>query len=76
MSIADLKCDEKGTILAASCDLCPYELLNDYYDEDEYDYMVNIYDYFYNDGFFCKGDCSWNSDVDECQVKGQVKGNL
>ena len=72
MSIADFKCDEKGTVVAASCDLCPYELLNYYYDEYTYDYMVNYYDYYYNDVFFCKGDCSWNSDVDECQVKGNL----
>ena len=60
MSIAAVNCDESGTIVAGSCDLCPYEFYSDEY----------YYDYYYNDGTFCKGDCSWNSDVDKCQVKG------
>ena len=34
MSIADLKCDESGTIVAASCDLCPYEYYFYYFNLD------------------------------------------
>ena len=68
ISIAAVKCDESGTIVAASCNQCPYELYTyyDYYDNyDDY-----YYDNYYNDGTYCKGDCSWNSDLDECQIKG------
>ena len=59
MFIAAVNCDESGTIVADSCNLCPYEL---YY----------YYDYYYYDGTYCKGDCSWNSDLDECQLKGII----
>ena len=78
--IAAVNCDESGTIVAASCNLCPYEFYSDEY----------WYDYYYNDGTrvggsnalpgppapppvdgtYCNGDCSWNSDLDECQIKG------
>ena len=66
VAINDVNCDESGAIVASSCDMCPYEMfqlsnvINDQY----------TYDYFYNDGTFCKGDCSWNSDLEECQMKG------
>ena len=60
MYIAAVNCDESGTIVAASCNLCPYEFYSDEY----------YYDYYYNDGTFCSGDCSWNSDLDECQMTG------
>ena len=59
--IAAVNCDESGTSVAASCDLCPYLFYSDYY---------GGYDYFYNDGTYCNGDCSWNSDLEECQMKG------
>ena len=62
MYIAAVNCDESGTIVASSCNLCPYEFYSDEYYYDEY----------YNDGTFCKGDCSWNSDLDVCQVKGNL----
>ena len=67
MLIAGVNCDEPGTIIAASCNLCPYE----FYPDDWY-YGSWYYDYYYNDGTFCKGDCSWNSDLDVCQVKGNL----
>ena len=57
MFIAAVNCDELGTIVAASCDLCPYEFYSDEY----------YYDIYFNDGTYCNGDCSWNSDLDECQ---------
>ena len=60
MYIAGVNCDESGTIVASSCNLCPYEFYSYYYD------------YYYNDGTFCKGDCSWNPDLDVCQVKGNL----
>ena len=60
MYIAAVNCDESGTIVASSCNLCPYEFYSDEY----------WYDYYYNDGTYCNGDCSWNSDLDECQIKG------
>ena len=62
MYIAAVNCDESGTIIAGSCNQCPYEFYSDEY----------YYDYYYNDGTFCKGDCSWNSDLDVCQVKGNL----
>ena len=55
-----VNCDESGTIVAASCDLCPYELTSHY----------ATYDYFFNDGTHCKGDCSWNYELNECRMKG------
>ena len=60
MFIAAVNCDESGEIVAASCDRCPYEFYSDEY----------FYDWYYNDGSHCNGDCSWNSDLDECQIKG------
>ena len=60
MYIAAVNCDESGTIVASSCNLCPYEFYSDEY----------WYDYYYNDGTYCNGDCSWNSDLDECQIRG------
>ena len=57
MFIVAVNCDESGTIAAASCNLCPYEFYSD--------------EYYYNDGTYCNGDCSWNSDLDECQIKGK-----
>ena len=60
MFIVAVKCDESGTIVAASCNLCPYEFYSDEY----------YYEYYYNDGTYCNGDCSWNSYLDECQIKG------
>ena len=66
MSIAAVNCDESGTIVAGSCNECPYELYTYHYNYyDDY-----YYDYYYNDGTYCEGDCSWNSDSDECQMKG------
>ena len=55
MFIAAVNCDETGTMVAASCALCPYEY---------------FYDFIYNDGTHCNGDCSWNSDLYICQMKG------
>ena len=67
MFIAAVNCDESGTIVAASCDQCPYEI----YSADEYvNFNFDYYDDYYNDGTYCRGDCSWNSDLDECQMKG------
>ena len=60
MFIAAVICDESGTMVAASCNLCPYEFLSDEY----------YYEYYHNDGTYCNGDCSWNSDLDECQIRG------
>ena len=67
MFILAVNCDESGTIVAASCNLCPYEL---YFDEWDFHYDIDYYDNYYNDGTYCNGDCSWNSDLDECQIKG------
>ena len=64
MFIAAVNCDESGTSVAASCDLCPYLFYSDYY---------GGYDYYYNDGTHCNGDCSWNSDLEECQMKGTLQ---
>ena len=64
--ISGVNCEESGTIIAASCNLCPYE----YYSDDWGSYSDYYYDTYYNDGTYCKGDCSWNSDLDECQLKG------
>ena len=68
MFIAAVNCDESGTIEATSCDLCTYDLFKYYYEDDYYDF--DYYDDYYNDGTYCRGDCSWNSDLDECQMKG------
>ena len=62
-----LSCDESGTIIVGSCSKCPYEL---YFDEWDFYYDIDYYDNYYNDGTYCSGDCSWNSDLDECQLKG------
>ena len=64
MFIAAVICDESGTIVAVSCNLCPYE-----YYSDDWGFYYH-YDTFYNDGTYCNGDCSWNSDLEECQMKG------
>ena len=61
-----LSCDESGTIIVGSCSKCPYEL---YFDKWDY-YYDYYYENYYNDGTYCSGDCSWNSDLDECQMKG------
>ena len=60
VAVNAVNCDDSGTFVAASCDLCPYEFFS-----DEYYYENN-----YNDGTYCNGDCSWNSDLEECQMKG------
>ena len=71
MSIVAVKCDESGTILAGSCNLCPYDLFKFYYDDDYYeDYDYDHYNDYYNDGTYCSGDCSWNSILNECQMTG------
>ena len=66
--IAGVDCDESGTIVRASCNQCSYDLFKYYYEDDYYDF--DYYDDYYNDGTYCRGDCSWNSDLDECQMKG------
>ena len=66
VAINDVNCDESGAIVASSCDMCPYEMFYDHYGF----FDIFTYDYFSNDGTFCKGDCSWNSDLEECQMKG------
>ena len=45
-----------------------YILVKDYYDIDYYDY--DYYMAYYDDGTFCSGDCSWNSNLKECQMTG------
>ena len=70
VAINDVNCDESGAIVASSCDMCPYEMFIDHYGNDFAHYYDNAYDYIFNDGTFCKGDCSWNSDLEECQMKG------
>ena len=60
MFIVAVNCDESGTMVAASCAKCPYEFY-------PYEYF---YDFIYNDGTHCNGDCSWNSDLYICQMKG------
>ena len=73
---AYVNCDKSGTIVADSCVQCPYKLFDDYWDYDPIDNIYEIYDtliidYYYNyDGTYCIGDCSWNSDLEECQMKG------
>ena len=70
VAINDVNCDESGAIVASSCDMCPYEMFIDHYGNDFAHYYDHAYDYIFNDGTFCKGDCSWNSDLEECQMKG------
>ena len=70
VAINDVNCDESGAIVASSCDMCPYEMFIDHYGNDFAHYYDHVYDYIFNDGTFCKGDCSWNSDLEECQMKG------
>ena len=64
---ATINCDESGTIVVVSCDRCPYEL---YWDDNWNYYIPGIYEYGAFHGAYCSGDCSWNSYLDECQIKG------
>ena len=64
--IAAVNCDESGTIVAGSCNECPYELFM----SSEMSNYYHYYESFYNDGTYCKGDCYWNSGLDECQMPG------
>ena len=73
VAINDVNCDESGAIVASSCDMCPYEMFIDHYGNDFAHYYDHAYDYIFNDGTFCKGDCSWNSDLEECQMKGTLQ---
>ena len=70
---AAFHCDESGTIVVGSCRKCTYELyvyMKDYYDDYYDDYYY--YDNYYNETTYCGGDCYWNSDSDECQIKGNL----
>ena len=67
-------CDEDGILQADACDICPYKLyifVNDYneanYDQEHFE-ENSILQYLY-----CKGDCYWNSTLEECQ---QIAGTF
>ena len=69
-----VKCDEDGILEADACDICPYKLyifVNDYneanYDQENFE-ENSILQYLY-----CKGDCYWNSTLEECQ---QIAGTF
>ena len=71
----DVSCNDEGTLVADSCNICPYKLyisVNDYneadYDQEHFEQENSVLQYLY-----CKGDCYWNSTLEKCQ---QIAGTF